>query len=1084
MWYLRLLKAARFNPKEAYDGHPTLCTIKLYHGGEFTKFPNVRYVEGKVNYVDNVDIEEFSIFQLDVIMKGLCYKGTQVMYYHFLVPGGDFHFGLRPLGNDDDFYNFAQYVREHKIMRVFIEHGNTNLLTYFMNPKPVRKVTIVRLDEIQEEGEANAEVTPPNHTVNEANKLALPVSISPEFNRKTIMREDAGMSSCSRRLSMDDVVEREQRAKDFIDAASDFDLELYQQILQNNMDNVVERVEPNVNEGNGMDGEEENNVEKESQVYDYNDGYVQDASADESDDVMEDNMAAKGAEPVENEGAEPVENEGANSVEEGSETNVDEGSETDDSEYWVDEENIIDDVEVDMREFHLNIDTEAEFLEARARKSTDQVSDAEPGELDVIDNDAFDSVEEDSDQGRKRRAILKQIGKEKTCFLGEVHTWKFHIGQQYNSKDELKEKIRLHSLETRKNLHFVKNDKKRLRAICKGKVAFTEPEVDAPSNDSTTGIVKSKGKKQSKKQSKGNKKTKADSCPWILHASRSTEESSWYIKTYEQVHTCLNSRKIKAATAKFLSNQFVDQLESNPKVPVKALQEQLMKKYKVGFSKHKIFRAKAKAKKYVVGDCSKQYELLRDYALELQSTNPDTTVKLEMVTEGNISSMSRQFKRIYVCLGGMKKGFRACLRDFLGLDGTHLKGAYTGQILTAVGVDSNNGIYPLAYAIVEIENFQSWTWFLTCLGDDLELDSMSNFTFMSDRQKGLKNAIEQLFPCAEHRYCLRHIHKNMRRWWPTKEYKDHLWKCATASTVPEFNHLMNELSIYDKSAYEYLKKISPQHWARSHFSGRATTDMLLNNICEVFNGKLVDGRDKPIITCLEFIREYMVKRICNVIKVQQKAPGPLTPATQKIMEKNEAAATDYHVLWNGDDKYQVQGPWQDQQVVDMGQRDCSCRKWELTGFPCKHVIAVLHNKADNGEPVGQLHTYVHKVHWLQTWKDAYVSNVEPIKGRAMWPVSDCPFKITPPPYHTQPGRPKRKRRQSMDERVVSQNESQNASQNASQRQSEGQGSQAGPSHSSQSGPTGKLTRKFIKVSCRTCGKKGHNKRTCPDKGGN
>ena len=526
---------------------------------------------------------------------------------------------------------------------------------------------------------------------------------------------------------MDDVVEREQRAKEFIDAASDFDLELYQQILQNNMDNVVERVEPNVNEGNGMDGEEENNVEKEPQVYDYNDGYVQDASADESDDVMEDNMAAKGAEPVEN--------EGANSVEEGSETDVDEGSETDDSEYWVDEENIIDDVEVDMREFHLNIDTEAEFLEARARKSTDQVSDAEPGELDVIDNDAFDSLEEDSDQGRKRRAILKQIGKEKTCSLGEVHTWKFHIGQQYNSKDELKEKIRLHSLETRKNLHFVKNDKKRLRAICKGKVAFTEPEVDAPSNDSTTGTVKSKGKKQSKKQSKGNKKTKADSCPWILHASRSTEESSWYIKTYEQVHTCLNSRKIKAATAKFLSNQIVDQLESNPKVPVKALQEQLMKKYKVGFSKHKIFRAKAKAKKYVVGDCSKQYELLRDYALELQSTNPDTTVKLEMVTEGNISSMSRQFKRIYVCLGGMKKGFRACLRDFLGLDRTHLKGAYTGQILTAVGVDSNNGIYPLAYAIVEIENFQSWKWFLTCLGDDLELDSMSNFTFMSDRQK-------------------------------------------------------------------------------------------------------------------------------------------------------------------------------------------------------------------------------------------------------------------------------------------------------------------------------------------------------------
>lgn len=61
--------------------------------------------------------------------------------------------------------------------------------------------------------------------------------------------------------------------------------------------------------------------------------------------------------------------------------------------------------------------------------------------------------------------------------------------------------------------------------------------------------------------------------------------------------------------------------------------------------------------------------------------------------------------------------------------------------------------------------------------------------------------------------------------------------------------------------------------------------MLLNNICEVFNSKLVEGRDKPLITCLEYIREYMMKRICNVIKVQNKCVRPLTPSATKIMEK-------------------------------------------------------------------------------------------------------------------------------------------------------------------------------------------------------
>ena len=49
-----------------------------------------------------VDIDTFSVHELDAIMKGFRYGVPPVIYYHFLVPGGDFHFGLKPLGNDDD----------------------------------------------------------------------------------------------------------------------------------------------------------------------------------------------------------------------------------------------------------------------------------------------------------------------------------------------------------------------------------------------------------------------------------------------------------------------------------------------------------------------------------------------------------------------------------------------------------------------------------------------------------------------------------------------------------------------------------------------------------------------------------------------------------------------------------------------------------------------------------------------------------------------------------------------------------------------------------------------------------------------
>ena len=134
-------------------------------------------------------------------------------------------------------------------------------------------------------------------------------------------------------------------------------------------------------------------------------------------------------------------------------------------------------------------------------------------------------------------------------------------------------------------------------------------------------------------------------------------------------------------------------------------------------------------------------------------------------------------------------------------------------------MDGNNCTYPFAYAIVEAENISSWTWFLDILGDDLQLYSNSNFTFISDMQKGIQGAVSKLFPQAEHRFCLRHIHENMKIKWRGEEFKDCLWKAATASTVPQFSIAMEELRQLNNATYEWIKKIPPKHWARSHFSG-------------------------------------------------------------------------------------------------------------------------------------------------------------------------------------------------------------------------------------------------------------------------
>ncbi|GKF22119.1 putative transposase, mutator type, MULE transposase domain protein, partial [Tanacetum coccineum] len=155
----------------------------------------------------------------------------------------------------------------------------------------------------------------------------------------------------------------------------------------------------------------------------------------------------------------------------------------------------------------------------------------------------------------------------------------------------------------------------------------------------------------------------------------------------------------------------------NPEMPIKAIQEQMQKKFHVAVSKTKAFRAKAKAQVHLKGDVKVQYSLLRDCVSKLQKCNPDTIVKLDICREEDLEKTTRMFRRIYVCLGALKRGFKEGERELLGLDEAFMRGQYPGQMLTIVGVDANNGIYPIAYDIVESENQYSWTWFLTCPAD-------------------------------------------------------------------------------------------------------------------------------------------------------------------------------------------------------------------------------------------------------------------------------------------------------------------------------------------------------------------------------
>lgn len=95
------------------------------------------------------------------------------------------------------------------------------------------------------------------------------------------------------------------------------------------------------------------------------------------------------------------------------------------------------------------------------------------------------------------------------------------------------------------------------------------------------------------------------------------------------------------------------------------------------------------------------------------------------------------------------------------MDGYWLKGSmYETQLLTTVGIDGN--IFSRSYAIIDKESKESWVWFLNHLEVDLDVDETC-WAFISNKQKGLIEAFNEVLPYVSHRFCARHLHNNFKR---------------------------------------------------------------------------------------------------------------------------------------------------------------------------------------------------------------------------------------------------------------------------------------------------------------------------------
>ncbi|CAI9284695.1 unnamed protein product [Lactuca saligna] len=147
------------------------------------------------------------------------------------------------------------------------------------------------------------------------------------------------------------------------------------------------------------------------------------------------------------------------------------------------------------------------------------------------------------------------------------------------------------------------------------------------------------------------------------------------------------------------------------------------------------------------GRLEDHYAKIWDYATAIRLSNPGTTCLVGL--ESNLGF--NYFRWFYVGFKAFRDGWSRGCRRVIGLDGSFLKGQVKGEILTAIGRDADNHVYPIAWAVVNVENKDNWTWFIDNLVADLDLGAGNGLVVISNQHKGLLQAVADLLPNVEHR---------------------------------------------------------------------------------------------------------------------------------------------------------------------------------------------------------------------------------------------------------------------------------------------------------------------------------------------
>jgi hypothetical protein len=190
-------------------------------------------------------------------------------------------------------------------------------------------------------------------------------------------------------------------------------------------------------------------------------------------------------------------------------------------------------------------------------------------------------------------------------------------------------------------------------------------------------------------------------------------------------------------------------------------------------------------------------------------------------------------------------------------------------------------------------------------------------------------------------------------------------------TILCFKHLLNPCSGWRTTTL----------WKRYQFSETSNADYVANNIAESFNSWIRTEKSLLVIPLFGKIRQMIMEKM-ELRRIAYKLCGKTLPRVVKDENAKNQGLPCAHTFSNKDHDNvallaEVQGvdkdlqPWR--HALDLTNRTCTCRQWQITRLPSVHVITSMRNPKMEG--------YIDDYYSVNKFIKAYENWVGPMTDR-------------------------------------------------------------------------------------------------------